>query len=116
MHLIRNAIDHGIESPEERVKQGKARSGKILLEAKSEGGDVWISVKDDGAGLNKEKIMQRIEKMGLMAKLDQDFSVRDIYNISVNRVFLRKTSERVLRPEWNGYRWKILKQWATRLW
>jgi len=80
MHLIRNAIDHGIESREERNRQGKGEIGKIRLEAKNEGGDVWISVKDDGAGLNREKILQRVREMGLAIKSDLDMTDREIFN------------------------------------
>lgn len=80
MHLIRNAIDHGIENREERVRQGKIEAGKIRLEAKNEGGDVWICVKDDGAGLNKEKILERIRAMGLATKYEQDLTDREIFS------------------------------------
>ncbi|MEN6349068.1 MAG: chemotaxis protein CheA [Syntrophomonas sp.] len=77
MHLIRNAIDHGIEIPEERIRQGKTEMGKITLEAKNEGGDVSISVKDDGAGLNREKILERIIEMGISTL---DLTDREIFN------------------------------------
>ncbi|HEX3011120.1 MAG TPA: chemotaxis protein CheA [Syntrophomonadaceae bacterium] len=80
MHLIRNAIDHGIESPPERIRQGKDIKGKIRLEAKNEGGDVWIIVKDDGAGLNKEKILQRVREMGLSTKSELDLTEREIFS------------------------------------
>lgn len=80
MHLIRNAIDHGIESRQDRIKHGKAETGKIRLEAKNEGGDVWISVKDDGAGLNKDKILKRVREMGLATKAELDLTDREIFN------------------------------------
>ncbi len=79
MHLIRNAIDHGIESREERLAKGKAEAGRIRLEAKNEGGDVWISVKDDGAGLNRDKILERVREMGLLNKPELDMSDREIF-------------------------------------
>lgn len=79
MHLIRNAIDHGIESREERIRQGKSEIGKIRLEAKNEGGDVWITVKDDGAGLNKEKILEQMREMGLMTKSELEMTDREIF-------------------------------------
>ena len=62
MHLIRNSVDHGIESKEERVRAGKSPRGEIRLEAKNEGGKVWISVSDDGKGLNKEKLLDKARK------------------------------------------------------
>ena len=55
MHLVRNAVDHGIEDPEERIIAGKQRSGQVKLEAKNAGSDVLVTIRDDGKGLNKEK-------------------------------------------------------------
>ena len=67
MHLVRNAVDHGIEeSGAERIEQGKRSQGKIILEAKNEGGKVYISVKDDGKGLKKEKLYEKAKKNGLI--------------------------------------------------
>ncbi len=79
MHLIRNAIDHGIESREERIRQGKSATGKIRLEAKNEGGDVWITVKDDGSGLNREKILERVREMGLTTKSELEMTDRELF-------------------------------------
>ncbi len=79
MHLIRNAIDHGIESREDRLQSGKPATGKITLEAKNEGGDVWITVKDNGAGLNREKILERVKEMGLINKSEIDMTDREIF-------------------------------------
>jgi two-component system chemotaxis sensor kinase CheA len=59
VHIIRNAVDHGLESPEERQEKGKDAKGQIRLEARHEGGEVWILVSDDGRGLNRERILQR---------------------------------------------------------
>lgn len=67
MHLVRNSADHGIEEdPAERVALGKPEKGKITLEAKNEGGKVYISVKDDGKGLNKEKLYSKALENGLI--------------------------------------------------
>jgi two-component system chemotaxis sensor kinase CheA len=63
MHMVRNAIDHGIEMPEEREKIGKMRKGVLYLSASQEGNHIIISVKDDGGGINPEKIAKvAIEK------------------------------------------------------
>src|SRR5699024_2066147 len=56
VHLIRNAIHHGIETPEERLKNGKPDSGTIKLEAYHSGNHVFVEISDDGAGINKEKV------------------------------------------------------------
>jgi two-component system chemotaxis sensor kinase CheA len=63
LHLIRNSLDHGIESPQDRLAAGKEETGVIHLSASHEGGSVVIRVTDDGAGLNKEKIFRKaVEK------------------------------------------------------
>jgi two-component system chemotaxis sensor kinase CheA len=80
MHLIRNAIDHGIEEPAKRIAAGKNATGKITLEAKNAGGDVWIIVKDDGRGLNREKILKKAKENGLTAKSDHELSDQEIYS------------------------------------
>lgn len=63
MHMVRNAIDHGIEMPQERNKLMKREEGTLILEAKNDGGEVFIKIIDDGRGLNKEAIIKKaIEK------------------------------------------------------
>lgn len=79
MHLIRNAIDHGLEHAEERKAQGKAEIGTITLEAKNAGSEVWITVRDDGKGLNKQKILQRARDNGLIIRPESELSDREIY-------------------------------------
>ncbi len=59
VHILRNSIDHGIEKKEERLKIGKDETANLSLSAKYEGNEIWISVIDDGPGLNKEKIIER---------------------------------------------------------
>lgn len=65
-HLVRNAIDHGIESAEERLKFGKPEVGTIRLEASQEGGSIVLSVADDGQGLDTKKILAKAVKHGLV--------------------------------------------------
>lgn len=66
-HLLRNAIDHGIETPEERKKLGKDEEGQILLEAKHRGGMLFIMIQDDGRGLDVEGIREAVVKKGFLA-------------------------------------------------
>lgn len=80
IHLIRNSIDHGIESAEERKAKGKPVTGTITLEAKSVGGDVLIIVKDDGRGLNKEEILARAKENGLINKPESELTDKEIYS------------------------------------
>lgn len=70
LHLIRNAIDHGIESPKEREKLGKSPEGNITLKAYQVHNRVYIDIKDDGKGLNKKAICDKAIKIGVIQKLD----------------------------------------------
>ena len=67
-HIIRNAISHGIETPVDRIKNGKPEIGVITIDITRDGSDVVIKVNDDGAGINLEKVRSRALKMGLMKK------------------------------------------------
>ncbi|HHW21878.1 MAG TPA: chemotaxis protein CheA [Clostridiaceae bacterium] len=81
MHLVRNAVDHGIESAQEREASGKSGCGTIMLEAKSAGRDVLITVRDDGKGLRKEEILRKAKEKGLLYKSESDMTDREIYNL-----------------------------------
>lgn len=67
LHLIRNAISHGLESPAERVKAGKSRRGRIDLRAAASGGAIAIEVEDDGRGIDIEQVFARARTVGLVA-------------------------------------------------
>ncbi|KOC88799.1 chemotaxis protein CheA [Winslowiella iniecta] len=64
-HLVRNSLDHGIESPEKRLLAGKHASGNLTLSAEHQGGNICIEVSDDGAGLNRERILAKALSSGL---------------------------------------------------
>ncbi|MBR8656686.1 chemotaxis protein CheA [Achromobacter sp. Marseille-Q0513] len=64
-HLVRNSLDHGIETPEKRVASGKDPVGQLVLSAQHNGGNIVIEVSDDGAGLNREKILKKAMSQGL---------------------------------------------------
>ncbi len=68
IHIIRNAIDHGIETPEERVAIGKNPTGKIILSAKQDNNKVIIEIKDDGRGINLAKIKEKALKKGFLTQ------------------------------------------------
>ncbi|EKD69754.1 MAG: hypothetical protein ACD_47C00006G0001, partial [uncultured bacterium] len=80
IHLLRNAVDHGIESAEEREKSGKPARGTVKLSAYHEGGNVLIEVSDDGAGLNAEKIIAKALSKGII-KTPGGLSEHDIHNL-----------------------------------
>lgn len=82
MHIIRNSIDHGIESPEERIKAGKSSKGKIYLIAKSLQNKITIEVHDDGRGIDLQKIVNRaVEKNMITQKEAEYLSAEQIMNI-----------------------------------
>lgn len=81
MHLLRNAIDHGLESAEDRINAGKPPIGSVSLEAKNEGGEIQVIVRDDGKGLNKEKILNRAKKNGLLTKPESEMTEKEIYSL-----------------------------------
>ncbi len=81
MHLVRNSLDHGIEASSERLAKGKQKMGTITLEAKNFGRDVLIIVKDDGKGLDREKILKKARENHLLIKNEDDMTDRDIFNL-----------------------------------
>jgi len=74
-HIIRNSVDHGIESPADRLAAGKSEEGTIRLSAEHRGGRIVIEVKDDGAGINSERVLKKAREKGLVgaeATLSED--------------------------------------------
>ncbi len=80
VHLVRNALDHGLETPDRRLAAGKSETGTIELAAFHEGGNIIIEVRDDGAGLNQAKILQKARERGLVPA-DQELSDEQIDNL-----------------------------------
>ena len=81
MHLVRNAVDHGIETNEERGDSGKPDKGKVIMSARTEAGKVWISVEDNGKGLDREKILAKARKQGILDenKPDSAYTDKEVY-------------------------------------
>ena len=81
MHLVRNSVDHGIESKEERLAKGKPAKGKVTLSAKTESGKVWIGVQDNGQGLDRDKIMAKARKQGILdpTRPDSSYTDKEVY-------------------------------------
>ncbi|KAF0095978.1 MAG: two-component system chemotaxis family sensor kinase CheA [Puniceicoccaceae bacterium 5H] len=80
VHLIRNSLDHGFSTPEERLSAGKARHGTLRLSAAHEGSEVVITIEDDGKGINPQAIREKALERGLIAP-DAVLSDREIYNL-----------------------------------
>ena len=107
-HLVRNSVDHGIELPDHRVKAGKDRSGRLILRAFHEGGQVNIEISDDGAGLNVERIRQKALERGVITT-DQAarMTEREIFNL----IFLPgfSTAEKVTNVSGRGVGMDVVK-------
>lgn len=81
MHLVRNSVDHGVETNEERAAKGKTEKGKIVLEAKNEGGKVWISVRDNGKGLSRKALYKKAKDNGILPdnRAESEYSDKEIF-------------------------------------
>ncbi|MPT48942.1 MAG: chemotaxis protein CheA [Sphingobium sp.] len=79
-HLIRNAVDHGIETPEQRIASGKPAEGQLHLSAEQRGGRILISITDDGAGINREVVLRKARERGLIAP-DAQLTNEEIDNL-----------------------------------
>jgi two-component system chemotaxis sensor kinase CheA len=80
MHLVRNAMDHGIECESERISKGKSTKGKVTLNAKNSGGEVIITLTDDGRGMDKKRIFEKAKEKGLTDKNENEITDNEIYS------------------------------------
>lgn len=80
VHLVRNSLDHGLESPEKRLEAGKSETGLLELKAFHEGGNIVIQVIDDGAGINQEKVLEKARQAGIVGE-DEQLSEDRINNL-----------------------------------
>jgi len=90
MHLVRNAMDHALEAPEERSQAGKSACGHIILSAQNSGGDVIISVSDDGVGLDRNMILNKARAHGILRKPEYEYSDKEIFNLLMAPGFTTK--------------------------
>jgi two-component system chemotaxis sensor kinase CheA len=82
VHMVRNAIDHGIELPEERKKLGKPQQGTVVVNAERDGNYILITMEDDGRGIDTVQIKQRAIEKGLITEAQaQEMSTSDLYNL-----------------------------------
>jgi two-component system chemotaxis sensor kinase CheA len=107
-HLVRNSVDHGIELPEDRVRKGKDRVGRLILRAFHESGQVNIEISDDGAGLNAERIRKKAVERGLITpEQAARMPEREIFNL----IFLPgfSTAEKVTNVSGRGVGMDVVK-------
>jgi two-component system chemotaxis sensor kinase CheA len=107
-HLVRNSIDHGIETPETRRQAGKDAAGRVTLRAFHEGGRVNIEIQDDGAGLNVDRLLKKAIERGLVTSQQaKQMSERDVFNL----IFLPgfSTAEKVTNVSGRGVGMDVVK-------
>jgi two-component system chemotaxis sensor kinase CheA len=107
-HLVRNAVDHGIETPEERLACGKPGEGRLFLHAFHEGGQVNIEISDDGAGVNLEQVKQKALERGLITL---DHAARMSEREMLNLIFLPgfSTAQKVTNVSGRGVGMDVVK-------
>ncbi|RBO83243.1 chemotaxis protein CheA [Marinomonas aquiplantarum] len=92
VHLVRNSVDHGVESPEKREANGKARMGTVILSAEQEGDHILLSIEDDGAGMDPDVLRKKAVEKGLM---DTDAAERLSDDEAFNLIFAPGFSTKV---------------------
>ena len=81
MHIVRNAVDHGIESPEERAEKGKTEIPTVTLSAGYDSGEVVIACRDNGAGMDREKLLAKGRKNGMLTKPESEYTDREAFGL-----------------------------------
>lgn len=108
MHLVRNCMDHGIEDDvQDRIRAGKPEKGVIRLAAQNASGEVVITISDDGAGIDPEKIMAKAKQMNLLTKPESEYSEKEIQNLILLPGF--STNEQVTEFSGRGVGMDVVK-------
>lgn len=108
VHIIRNAVDHGIEDVETRKQLDKKPTGLIELKAENKGNEIWVSVSDDGKGLDKEKIHQKAYEKGLVSESINDISDSRLWNLIFESGF--STNEDVSEVSGRGVGMSVVRE------
>ncbi|MCX7714891.1 MAG: chemotaxis protein CheA [Clostridia bacterium] len=108
MHLVRNCMDHGVETPEERVKSGKPSKAKVMLRAYNNGNNVIVTVSDDGKGLDRDKILRKAIEKNLLPSDAQNIPDQKIYECILLPGF--STKEQVTEFSGRGVGMDVVKQ------
>jgi len=114
VHLVRNSVDHGVEQPDKREKAAKEITGTVILGAEHEGNNILITIEDDGAGINPEKLKEKAVSKGLMTKeAAAELSRIDALNIIFYPGF--STAEKVTNVSGRGVGMDVVKTNVTKL-
>ncbi|MFH1081621.1 MAG: chemotaxis protein CheA [Pseudomonadota bacterium] len=112
VHMVRNSVDHGLETPEERINAGKPEKGLIILRAYHRGGNIVIEITDDGRGLNKQKIIDKALRKGLISNTE-NLSDQDIFKMILMPGL--STAEKVTDVSGRGVGMDVVKQAVEKL-
>ncbi len=114
VHLVRNSVDHGIELPQERIKKGKDKTGKIILAAEQEGDHILLSILDDGKGMDPDLLRRKAVEKGLMDELAaQQLDDRQAFMLIMAAGF--STAEQVSDISGRGVGMDVVKNMITKL-
>ena len=91
MHMVRNAVDHAIESPERRRELGKPETGTVTLYARNAGGEILIDVADDGAGLDPQKLIAKAKEKGILTKPENEYTDKEAFQLIMAAGFSTNT-------------------------
>jgi len=113
-HIVRNACDHGIETPEVRIKNGKPEMGTITIKAYHEGGQVIVDIVDDGKGLNREKLLKKAIEKGIVdSSKAEKMTDREVHNLIFAPGF--STAEKVTNVSGRGVGMDVVKSNIERI-
>ncbi len=108
MHITRNAVDHGIETPEERAAAGKTEPPTVTLSAGYDSGEVVISCRDNGAGMDRAKILAKAKKNGLLTKPESEYTDKEVYAFTIAAGF--STNETITEYSGRGVGMDVVKK------
>ena len=112
MHMVRNAVDHGIETAEERVARGKSPNAKVLLKAGHQAGHILIQISDDGRGLDCEKLLRKAREKGLIEP-DATLTETEIFNLIFHPGF--STAEKITDVSGRGVGMDVVRKHVQKL-
>lgn len=108
MHIVRNAVDHGIEDPEVRAKAGKTEPATVTLSAGYDSNEVVISCRDNGAGMDTAKLMAKAKKNGMLTKPENEYTDKEIFNFVVDAGF--STNDKITEYSGRGVGMDVVKK------
>lgn len=113
MHMVRNAVDHGIEAPADRTAAGKPETARIFLRASHQGGNILIEVGDDGRGLNREKILAKARERGLVDRSGEQLPDSEVFQLIFEPGF--STADRITDISGRGVGMDVVKKQVQKM-